>query len=179
MAVEMELKQVESGFRVSLHKSLNSDETKALGSTEFVVYLVSKNDINKAMKHTKAHLSIARNQEEKTRKDLEDQFKKEGGATVRLDKKSVQFVVVEKYEQLLPSGPSSGDTKMQKHAGEQMAEMILHELGHGMGAEHKDGGLMKENLDISTDVDVPKKHYTEASRKKMRTRLSALGMESP
>jgi hypothetical protein len=161
--------KVKPGFDVKRTKSLGADEAKAFGSTDFVVYLIPSRDPDLVLKRVKMHLDIPESHEQKVLDAVTKQLASEGGANVEYKGKSVSFVATDLFDKEMGRVP--GETEDERAAreervGQQMAELMLHELGHGMGAEH-DKEIMAKSVSMDFGEDAEAEHFTEKSRKQI------------
>lgn len=131
-------------FAVSLVR-----QTSTTSDRDFVVYLIPAKRFVAAVSLAKRRVpDLGKNSA--ALKKLHRQFQMEGGAAITSGKKSVAFVAVEKYE--ISRDPFTDYVKQQKHWGNELAHMVLHELGHCMGVltHCSGGGLMQIPVPVRT-----------------------------
>ena len=121
-------KKVKKGFEVSNKKSPGSS------MRVFDVYII-RQKVKKA-------LDIAKNNHKVDLKEstVESHFKTESGFGTKPETVSDTVAFALFISDFKLSGPIG--TKTKKKNMKNLAEHIIHELGHTMGAEHKDGGVM-------------------------------------
>lgn len=169
VAATSKKEKVKPGFDVKRAKSLSADEAKAFGSTDFVVYLIPSRDVDLVMKRVKMHLDIPASHEEKVLAAVTKQLSSEGGANVEFKGKSVSFVATDLFDAEMGRVPGETDderTDREARVGQQMAELMLHELGHGMGAGH-DKAIMAEGVAMEFGEDAAPEQFTDKSRKQI------------
>jgi hypothetical protein len=167
--------KVSAGFKVDPRNSLSAAEAKEFGETDFVVYLVRKSEsAENLLDLAKRHLSVEKNQEKTLIDGIMAQMKKEGGATAKLGKRSVSFVAVDLLEREMAGPYDESERAERAHkVGVKLAALMLHELGHAMGAEH-DKGLMSPNLDLTIDKPDDDLHFTKKSKGQIIQKLEDL-----
>ncbi len=154
---------VQKGFKINLVLPATSGVYSASKPTEFIVYLVDNARPDVALKLAKRHLSIQ--DEKRMLAEIAAKVKAEGGANISVGGKSVSVVGVQQYAGM-DRGPMSEKERAERavKAGNKLAELVLHELGHAMEAVHGDG-LMKPVL--VHGLDDPALHFSATSRREI------------
>ncbi len=165
---------VKKGFKLSWEKSMSGADVAKLGRGDYVAYLVAKkSDAEGAMELAKRHVSIAPSQEKETTEHVVSQMKSEGGVNIRADGKNISIVALDRFELSLTRTdlPASVRKDYMPRVARRLAEIFLHELGHGMNAEH-DTGIMADRM--TGNMDGPSVHYSDVSREEILGTLDAL-----
>jgi len=121
-------KKVKRGFEISNEKNPGSS------MRVFDAYIV-RSDVSEALHIAENNHSV--DLEEST---VRSHFKAEGGFGTKPETVSDTVAFALFISDFKLSGPIG--TKTKKRNMKNLAEHIIHELGHTMGAEHKDGGVM-------------------------------------
>lgn len=141
------------------------DGATPAGTKDFALYLLTKSDLEKARSVLKTYFpSASAAGLEKAFKDVVAQINAEGGATARSGATSVAFVAMDLYAAEAGEVPESEKDSLdrKKRVGIYLAGMMLHELGHSMGAGH-DTGIMAPKEEIKT-TGVPELHFSFNSK---------------
>jgi hypothetical protein len=165
---------VKKGFTLTWQKSLSDAEVAKLGPGDFVAYLVAKkSDAASVMKLAKRHVDLSRQQDEETTTQVIQQMNVEGGANMMQGSHEVSIVALERYELSLTRKdlPASVRKDYMPAVARKIAEIILHELGHGMKAQHGEGIMAEVQRG---NMDGPAVHYSEQSRSEILQTLEAL-----
>jgi hypothetical protein len=122
-------------------------------------------------------VTVSKSQEKDVLEKVAAPLKVEGGANIKLGDSNVSFVAVNVYDDML-RGPTLDDDetdRTESYAGEKLGELILHELGHGMDANH-DHGIMEAHPDLSVNPDAPSavQHFTKRSKTEILKTLERL-----
>lgn len=165
--------KIRLGFDVSFRKSLTSSEAKAFGTSDFIVYMVRKDNPQQALDLAKRHVAIEKKDENSVLSKLTAQLKAEGGACVISGKQKVCFVDVDLFERLSRGIFSDEDrTMMDEKMGEHLGELMLHELGHAMGQTEGKGLMGKIIIELNRPTNPT--HFTGKSKGEVRKTLEAL-----
>ena len=177
-------KAVKGGFEIVQKTALPSAERAKLKPTDFVVYCMRRGNLKRFKEKTEAHLRLGKSVIEKLAPKAQRLLATNHGMTVH-DTDSpnvVGFVPIDMYEGF-GRGPVFGDEKtaLQVHAGRELAQLILHELGHMMGHhKHTKKGLMRKSESVATSPDnFEESHFTDRSRKVILTHLRNLKRAHP
>jgi len=180
--VKNELRRVSRRIEVASTTSLGSIKAGTIGPEVFVVYAEQKWEDDQVLELARKHDA------EYTVSDIEGMWdeteatspsiRARTGVNIRRgnSKKSLSFVELENFEFLLerhlPAVPPSLRSQTMKDTGIDVGDLILHELGHAMNADHSDRGLMQEQ--IIKDATTGELHYSELSIQRMRQFLDSL-----
>jgi hypothetical protein len=147
------------------------------GSGDYTLFLLRKSDTDSVLPKLNKYLpDAAAGSVAKASDSVVSQLNKEGGAAIQGG--NVCFVALDLYEADSSSVPTvpgdegddEDDTKVR--TGIYLAGMMLHELGHCMGASH-DTGIMAEK-EVMTTTGVPKPlRYSPTSRKQIQATFAA------
>ena len=170
-------KAVKGGFSVLQKEKLPEADVRKLKPTDFVVYCLRKRNLDRFKAKTRAHTGLKERHLLKLAAKAKTLLDTNHGMTVLHQGNVVGFVPVDQYEGF-GRGPMSGDEKaaMQVHAGKEMAQLILHELGHMMGhGKHTKTGLMQKSDTVASSPDgFEESHFTAESQKIILKRLRKL-----
>lgn len=148
--------KVKGGFEVVWRlSSMRPGESKALAPPDFVVYLMPWSDEGLVPDLLKRHVALSGRDETRAVDAIDVMLKREGGATYPGGKEHVSFVAVDTFEREAMRGPGTSDddaARNETRVGAYLAVLILHELGHAMGASHDKTGIMREVLTITLDM---------------------------
>lgn len=166
------LATVSPKFKVRVHAPFTESEARAFGASTFVVYLLRKWDTRRAQ-------SIADWYVPGCTQEFVQSAWEEGqvGANVRRDtvKKGVSFIEFSKFLGFLNS--LHGNNRFEE-VGQWLGERTLHELGHAMGEEDSNSGIMAGNMVVSlrdTPHAIPERNrYGEAVTIRMAQWLNGL-----
>ena len=124
----------------------------------------------------KKYVPVDKSKEAEVMEKVAAPLKSEGGANVKLGDRNVSFVAADLYSSVV-SGPMTDDEVKgaESYAGEKFGEMILHELGHGMNADH-DHGIMEAHPEfvVNPDAPSPQQNFTTTSKKSILATLERL-----
>lgn len=164
--------KVRAGFDVISGKLISAERIRELGPTEFIVCLMPNSDTKAAFSLVRKHFVIPNEKKDSTLAGVAAQMKVDGGVNVRVAGKSVSIAAVNRYAAEV-SGPMSDREREETSAkaGKMPAELILHELGHAMGAVHGKG-LMSSPLVQA--MDQPVQHFSLKSRREILKTLEVL-----
>lgn len=171
-------KAVRGGFSVVQKTKLTESEIGKLKPTDFVVYCLRKSNLDRFKAKTEAHLGLKEREIRSLAAKAKTHLDADHGMTVRHNGRVVGFVPVNQYERI-GRGPMVGgddEAAMEVHAGREMAQLVLHELGHMMGvSKHTRTGLMQANDNVAQSPDFfEESHFTASSRKIILKRLRKL-----
>lgn len=162
---------VKAGFNVEQRTSLSAQEARSLAATDFVVYLVRSGN-SRLLELTKRHVQFDAEHDERVERSIANQIATEGGVNIAVGRQNVSFVAVDLFEREL-GGPLNDDERLEqsRSVGEQMAEVILHEVGHGLGASH-DQQIMAPTIDVTPGS--PPEHFSRRSKRQIVNTLDRL-----
>jgi hypothetical protein len=152
-----------------------------LGGTDFALFLLKSGDAAKVPSILAEHTDLSSGSLNKAVIAVKAQLLKRGGACVtKAVTQHVSFVALDLFEQeggLVPESEEEAAAR-QKRVAAYLGEMMLHELGHAMGAEH-DSGIMQANEDISTTQMPVSPHFSSKSKDQIRRTFTNLQRSKP
>jgi hypothetical protein len=141
--------------------------------------VIPRRDTPATLALIRKYVPVAKGDEKAMMEKVNAPLNAEGGVNVKLGVRNVSFVVADVYSGML-GGPMDNDeaSRAADYAGEKLGELILHELGHGMGAKHGPG-LMTAKADLSVNFDAPSavQHFSPASRVEILKTLEQLAKD--
>ena len=169
VAAESGRPAVARGFEVVVRNRLNAE---VLDRRDFVVYVFGRVPIVETVRTiVKRHLRPPSEEHEQRLVDfVMAQMELEGGANAAIDEREVSFISTATY--MTQFKHRGGDREAQQGASRRIAELALHEIGHGLRAPHDPAGIM--NLSASPSISDPARQFSTASRRRIRARLEQL-----
>jgi hypothetical protein len=161
-------KTVKRGFKVDYRQS--DGDLTGLHRRKLLVYLMQGRDADHAVKLVRPHMPRGYDAD---LKDAAHELSSIGGANLRIDfdsgkSPSVSLVSTGALSQLT-TGRENGD----QLAGLLLGEIILHELGHALKADHDEGIMAGRFVFDSATLGKPR-HFSSKSKTEMRERLEFL-----
>jgi hypothetical protein len=191
--VESELKDVtgastvdavKAGIDVQVVKSLPKDKPRDIGQRSFIVFLVHGADPSRIWELAAEHIDLdhrdaARKQEEAR---IKQDLAAEGGVTEQIvssrrRSESASFVLTDQ-----PLNEEKKQGAGTDSAGNLLADVILHELGHSLGYvkelglpdDHDKSGIMTKAAVVGSAGAYQARHFSSASKKVILDRLEEL-----
>jgi hypothetical protein len=167
--------KVKAGFEVVTRKALSADEVHALDARDLVLYVVDSSITESRLQVILRRHGIAEKVVAATAKTVMGQLASEDGANVTASGKTVSFANHTKATETLGSVDAVDTASGAKHAGRRFADLVLHELGHGLGLEHT-SGIMARALDMNIypKEQVKRIDYTAQDKAMLLRRLATL-----
>ena len=149
------------------------DQARNASAEDLVVYIMPYESFGMALSEAKKRRT---NMTDGEVKKLQGYLASKGHAAVGSGRNSVAFVTNDDYE--YTSAPFVDATKSKRHLGRELANAVLHELGHCMGIDDHDhsGGLMRATIPVRSMISDPRPpiHFTPKARKRMVDHLLSL-----
>jgi hypothetical protein len=172
VAAESGRAAVATGFEVVVRNELTATQVAAFDRRDLVAYVVGQvPSRNVVLKIVRQHLRpTSDEQEQEAVNGVIAQMEAEGGANVGLGEREVSFISTAVYmDQFQHQG---GHQEARRGAAQRIAELALHEIGHGLGAPHDGAGIMMERAAAS--ISDAGRRFSPASRIRIRARLEQL-----
>ena len=172
VAAESSRPAVARGFEVEVRNTLTAREVRALDRRDFSVYVFDRVPFVERVRTTvRRHLQQGSDDLVQGLVDrVMAQMEREGGANVGIDEQEVSFISTAVYKAQYKS--QGGDQDARRGASQRIAELALHEIGHGLRAPHDPTGIMNETAAAS--IADPARQFSQASRRRIRSRLEQL-----